>query len=301
MAKKISLGNLSNLGKGDGSKRSQISDAQQYMILAVLGASAFLGIAIALVSHFTQQISFNTAVIMAEEESIVNYSEVIAKTGVCKAPNGSTYSDEELKNCDPSSIEAKEIPGTLRANILQDLASNAALASVPKEDDSSCRDPETRQVLTFEDLDEIYEQSRGSSSLQEATNLILSCSALRIIPDTLPAFKNEEGLLASLNKLFLVSDWEPESITPGGVSSEAADIGTGLNPISVNFTVDASTSTSMNVLRSIERSIREFNVNRLSIEWKGEDELILHTQATAYYMDSSKVSESKTTITAEGK
>ena len=49
------------------SKRLKITQAQQYMLLSVLVASLFLGTAIALVSNFIRQISFNTKVIMAEE------------------------------------------------------------------------------------------------------------------------------------------------------------------------------------------------------------------------------------------
>ena len=41
------------------SKRIKISEAQQYMLLAVLGASVVLGVAISLTAHFIQQISFN--------------------------------------------------------------------------------------------------------------------------------------------------------------------------------------------------------------------------------------------------
>ena len=54
MAKEVAIG-----------KRLKISEAQQYIILSVLGASIFLGVAIALVMHFIKQISFNTDVIIA--------------------------------------------------------------------------------------------------------------------------------------------------------------------------------------------------------------------------------------------
>ena len=95
------------------SKRLKISEAQQYMLLSVLGASIVLGIAISLISFFAQQISYNAQVIMAEDESIVAYSSVIKNTGVCKSPNGEVYSDAELQNCYPDSIEISEIQGTI--------------------------------------------------------------------------------------------------------------------------------------------------------------------------------------------
>ena len=288
MAKEIAIG-----------KRAKISKAQQHMLLAVLGTSILLGAAISLGSHFAQQISFNTKVIMAAEESIANYSNVIKFTGVCKSPNGSVYSDDELTKCDPASIEISQIPGTLRANILENLAANEALNSVPREDNADCTDPSGKSY-TYKELLKIYQDARGASELQAASNLIKSCSALRIIPDALPSFKNEEALLASLNKLFIISDWEPESIAPGG-TFEDAEIGQNLNAISVNFTVDANTGTAKKVLDSIERSIREFDIKRINIEWANDDGLTLQTQASAYYMDESHIAEGTKTITKEGK
>ena len=58
------------------SKRAKISEAQQYVLLSVLGASIFLGAAIALTLHFVKVIQFNIGVIAAEEASIASYSAV---------------------------------------------------------------------------------------------------------------------------------------------------------------------------------------------------------------------------------
>lgn len=296
MAKEVAIG-----------KRAKISEAQQYMLLAVLGASLFLGAAISLVSHFVNQISFNTKVIMAAEESIKNYSDVIKNTGTCKAPSGDTYSSDELKKCDPESIEAKEVPGTLRANILENLAANEALNSVPKESDSRCKNQITDKPYTYEELNKLYEDARGADELQAASNRIKSCSALRVIPEALPAFMNEEALLASLNKLFIISDWEPESISPSGESTPSDTEGeeegvsaNGLHGILVGLAIEASSGTTNRVLDSIERSIREFDIQNASIEWGSEDSLIFNAQASAYYMDESTITESSKTITAEG-
>ena len=90
-------------------KRAKISQAQQYVLLAVLGASIFLGVAISLIFYFIKQISFNSEVIAEEEKSIVSYSNAIRDIGVCKKPKGSVYSDEELKNCRPDSIDVSSI------------------------------------------------------------------------------------------------------------------------------------------------------------------------------------------------
>lgn len=287
MAKEIAIG-----------KRAKISEAQQNMLLAVLGAAVFLGVAIALVSQFIKQISFNVEVIAAEEQTMAAYSDIIKSAGICKSPSGSIYSGSELEKCDPESIEISEIPGTLRANILEDVAANEALNSVPKENDSNCTNPSTGKNYTYKELNKIYTDARGASELQTASSLIKACSALRVIPDALPAFKNEEALMASLNKLFIASNWTPESISPSG-TIVSVDGSPGLNAISVNFTVEADSGTTMNVLHNIERSIREFNFNRATIEWGGSSRLVLNAQADAYYMDTSVIQETTKTIKTE--
>lgn len=290
MAKEIAVG-----------KRAKISEAQQHTLLAVLIASLFLGVAICLISYFIKQISFNTKIIMEEEKQITNYSEVIKNIGVCKKPNnGSTYSSEELKNCNPDDIEISEVPDSLRSNILKDLASNSALNSVPKEDNSSCINPQTNKNYTYSELIKAYNDTTSTEERLAASQRIRSCSALRIIPDALPAFQNEEALLASLNKLFIISDWEPESISPSG---EAPTTSTtpGVNAMSVRLSIQGGSDVTMTVLNNIERSIREFNIERASIEWSGDNALDLNAQATAYYMDESTIQESSKTFNLESK
>lgn len=282
------------------SKRLKITEAQQYMLLAVIGTSVLLGAAISLIISFIGQISYNTKVIMAQEESIAKYSDIIKSTGICKKPSGSIYSIDELNKCNPDSIELSEIPNTLRSNVLEKLAANEALSSVPKESDSKCINPSTSKNYTYKELSKIYSEANGSEELSAASQLIKSCSALRVIPDALPAFKNEEALLASLNKLFKESGWEPDSISPSG-STEASKLSADLNNISVHLSVEADTATTMRVLSNIERSIREFDINRASIEWGSNDSLVLNAQATAYYINGASISETTKTIKKEGK
>ncbi|MDO4508133.1 MAG: hypothetical protein Q4B65_01985, partial [Candidatus Saccharibacteria bacterium] len=152
---------------------------------------------------------------------------------------------------------------------------------------------------TYQELQERYDNAETSEELSAASELIQVCSSLRVIPDALPALKNEEALLASLNKIFLESNWIPESINPTGTSAPA-DFGMGsLNTISLRFSVEAGTATTKTVLSNIERSIREFKIDRATIEWASESSLKLQAQATAYYMDESTLEE--TTQTVKGK
>lgn len=282
-------------------KISKISKAQQNMLLSVLGASIFLGAGLSLTIHFIQQITFNIKVIANEEESIANYTKVIKETGVCKAPKGNVYSDSELAACNPDNIEISEIPGTLRYNILENLAANSALNSVPKEGDSSCINPSTDRNYTFKQLNDAYKSATTTENRQAAIQQIKTCSALRIIPDTLPAFKNEEALLASLNRIFNLSGWSPESLSPSGNTPESESLSAGLNPIEVTLSIEAGTGTTMTVLNNIERSIREFNIDRATIEWSGDSSLTLNARATAYYVDESSITETTKTISEGGK
>ena len=279
------------------SKRVKITQAQEYMILAVLVAALILGAAIALVINFTKKIAFNAQVIAAEEASVADYSEVIESIGICTKPKGDIYTEEELKKCDPDSIDVDQVPGTLRANILTNLAANQALNSVPKEADSNCINPETGKNYTYAELNKIYDEASGDS-LASAANLIKTCSALRVIPDALPAYKNEEALLSSLNKIFIVSGWEPESLSPSGDSSTTS--GSTLHTLSVSLAIEANSETVMTVLNNIERSIREFNFESASIEWSKNNTLNLTARASAYYTETSTLKETIKTIKAEG-
>lgn len=281
-------------------KRAKISEAQQYMILSVLGASVFLGVAISLVMIFINQISFNAKVVSAQDSSIKNYSDIIKKTGVCTRPSGDVYSIKELEQCHPDSIEVSQIPDTLRSEILTDLASNKALNSVPKEGDPACINSTTGKNYSYKELNDLYQRATTAEELKQASQRIISCSALRIIPDALPASENQEALLASLNRIFNISNWTPQSISPSGSTKSSTTAG-ALNTIQVTLAVEADAGTTMTVLNNIEHSIREFNVDRATIEWSNNGALNLRATATAYFMNKSEIQESETTISPEGK
>ena len=278
------------------SKRAKITEAQEYMIFSVLIAALFFGAALALTLHFIEQISFNTEVIMAEEEAIVKYSDAIKTSGICQAPKGSIYSDEELKKCDPDSIEVSSIPNTLRYNILKNLASNEELNSVARET-SSCINPKTNKNYTYAELEENYDNATSSSELKTAVQLIKICSSLRVISDALPSSKNSEALGASINKIFNDSDYAPESIS---VSSDSTKVSETLNSLSYSFNVESDFETALKVLTNIERSIREFDISSATISWESDISLSLQFQATAYYINPITISETTKTIKPKG-
>lgn len=281
-------------------KAKKLSKDQQYIILLILGSGIFLGGAIAVLVNSFSRISFNAKVIMSEDQAIDNYSNAIKNYGVCQKPSGKTYTESEIKNCHPDSVELSQVPNTLRSNILENLATNSALNSVPKENSSSCINPVTEKVYTSEDLAQAYRLAKTDEERNQASRLIRTCSAIRVIPDALPSTKNEEALLASLDRIFRLSGWEPNSLSPSGESG-VADFGNNLNSLQVNLSVETDVSTAVRILGNIERSIRNFNITKASIEWQHEDSLSLRAQASAFYMDSSRLMESTKTVSGGSK
>lgn len=284
MAKEIAIG-----------KRATISQAEQYILLAILGAAMFLGVAISLVVHFSSKISYNSNVIAEEEKAIVAYSNAIANIGVCPKPKDKNgiYTEAEIKACVPNNVEVSSVPGTLRANILKNLAANPALNSVPsKINEKECINSDTGKNYTYDELNAMYNDADSEEGRQRATVLIKSCSALRVISDALPAYKNEEALMASLDGIFRISGWEPESLTPTGETS-VSSINGSLNAISLRLAIEADSSTVMKVLSNTERSIREFNIERATIEWSGDNALTFNAQAYAFYMEPSILGETE--------
>lgn len=278
-------------------KRAKISQAQQYMLLAVLGAALFLGAAIAINYHLIKKITYHAGVISKEDESIVNYSNTIKNIGICTKPKGDVYSLEELKKCHPNEVEVADVPGTLRSNIVENMAANPALNSVPKEPLTGCVNSETKKNYTYEELNKLYQDAKNAEERASATQMIKICSALRVIPDALPAYKNEEALMSSLNKIFIESNWQPETISPSGESEAASN---GLNQISVNFSVESGMDTIVNIINNMERSIRNFNTDRATFEWSG-GYISFYAQSHAYFVDKTKLSETTYTHPVEGK
>jgi hypothetical protein len=75
----------------------------------------------------------------------------------------------------------------------------------------------------------------------------------------------------------------------------------GLNPIEVTLSIEADTASTMTILNNIERSIREFNIDRASIEWSSDNSITLQGRATAFYTDEAVIPESSKSITPGGK
>ena len=281
-------------------KRAKIGQAQKYMFLAVLGASVVLGAAIAVVIKSVNKISFNSNVISAEDQAIVAFSDAIKNIGICTKPSGKVYTDEELKKCSPDSVSATSVPGTLRSNILESLAASTALESVANQGNSNCLNPSTGKNYTYKEMQEKYQDAKTDTELNEASALIKSCSALRVIPDALPAYENEEALLASVDKIFRISDTEPESLSPTD-ETDVATFGSNLYTISVRLSIESGAGTVNRILENVERSIRNFNIERATINWSTNDSIDFQGRATAYFMLPTSLDITTKSIKAGGK
>ena len=281
-------------------KRAMITQAQQYMILAVFGATLFLGVAIAVVMKSVAKIGFSASVIMAEDQSIVSFSNAIRDIGICAKPKGEVYSNEELEKCQPDTINVSSVPGTLRYEILKTIASNEALESVANQSKSNCINPKTQKNYTYDELEQNYNDAgTDQEKLIAAGNLIRTCSALRVIPDALPSYKNEEALLASVDQIFRVSGSTPESLRPTEEST-LASFGNNLYTISVRLSIETGTRDLHVFLRNVEHSIRNFNIDRATISWGSNSSIDFSAFGTAYYMLPSSVNVISKTIKPGG-
>ena len=273
-------------------KRLKISKTQQQTLLITIVTAVILGVCIVLGIYFVKYIKFNGKVIAAKDAAISDYEKTIKNVGLCKDTNNDgKFSVDELKKCNPDALDSSVLPGTLRYNVMVNMANNPDLESVARDSLSDCYDSEGEKIdwqQKFDDTDNDEEQAKYLSMLK-------MCSALRVIPDALPAQANEEALMASLNQIFIISGWEPEAISPSGDIKNDTE---GLSTIPISLSVQADTGTTMRVLNNIEKSIRTFELQTATISWSGDKFLTLESQGTAYYTEDSGVVEANQTVYA---
>ena len=281
-------------------KRIKISKTQRQMMLAVLGASLTLGVCLVLSLYFIRYMDFNGKVMAAQDKSIGNYEETILNVGLCIDSNGDKMlNDKELEECEPTELDVAsntKLMNTLRYNVLIKMAQNQDLESVAREALNICyvdNDPESGKKIDYYDL---YEKAENDTDRRSYISLMRMCSALRAIPDALPAQKNEEALMASLNQIFLLSGFQPESLSPGG--NYVASTIPGLGTIPVSFVVEQDAKTTLAVLANMEKSIRSFDISAATIGWSDGGQLELRVTAVAYYEGELELSEREDTVYA---
>ena len=264
-------------------KRAIISKAQQMTMLEVLGASLVLGACIVLSTFLIKYIKFNTTVIAAKNEAIADYDATIRNVGVCvdKDKNG-RLSDKELEQCNPSAVKLNDIVGSLRYNV------------VARQRNEGCYDEEGKRI----DFNKLYEETTDETEKKQYLQSAKICSALRVIPDALPAQQNTEALMASLNQIFILAGVEPDRLAPQDTVMDSTIEGVSAIPVSLQL--EGSDYGVMVALDALERSIREFDVTTALIEWTTRG-LSLNVSANAYFLSEKPSIEEDVTLYASKK
>lgn len=241
-------------------KRIKISKYQRQMILLVLISAVVLGMAVVMSIFFIKYIIFNSKVITEKDRAISGY-------------------DTAIKNAD-----------VLKSEVLE-LADNKALESVARGTVGECYDSDGKRI----NFEKKYQEAKTEEDAKDSLDMMKKCSALRVIPDALPAHQNDEALMSSLDQIFKLSDWEPESLSPSGPTIGSGISGLGVIPVSLS--VEADAATTFRVLDNIERSIRSIDVATAAILWSGNN-LELRARAVAYYTEDVGVKEETKTVYA---
>ena len=234
-------------------KRAKISKAQKQILFTIGGTAVFVGICIVLISYCMQLIGFNSRVIEAKDTAISNYSSTIKNVGVCKVSGSEVISDDELKKCTPNTYLSDSLSGTLRYNVMVKTAENEDLESVARPLQDACyADGNKTKLIDFKALydkaeeEAVKDPSKDVDTLKaKYLDMMKSCSALRAIPDALPAQKNTEALLASLDRLFDLADWQPTGLSPNSSSSRSPYKGVSALPVSLS--VEANSAETLRV------------------------------------------------------
>lgn len=277
------------------SKRMKISKAQQLTMLEVLVASLVFGTCVVLSVFLIKYISFNTRVISAKNQAITDYDQSLRNVGVCVDTDGNgRLSNEEIEKCNPSEISLNSIPESLRYKVLMQMAMDTDLESVARKRNEKCYDEDGERI----DFNKKYEQSTNDLEKQQYLQSAKICSALRVIPDALPARKNTEALMASLNQVLLLTGWEPERLTPRDDMVESRIEGVGVIPVTLQ--VDGGNDVVLRALDKIEKSIREFDITSATIEWTNSG-LSLNALANAYYLEDAGELEKTVVLKANDK
>ncbi len=268
------------------SKSLKISKAQQYTMLEVLIASLILGVSIVLTIWLVKYIAFNNKVLTEYGKTIEAYEKTIINVGVCNPGADKKLSDEELKSCNPNEINIDDVKGSLRYNVLVNLANNISLESVARESQSVCKDDNGKKI----DFTKEYRKANTEKEKEQALAMMSMCSALRVVPDALPSQENPEATVASLNQIFILSRTEPTTLAVDEMNSsseessgeldETEQINLGVIP--VRFEVEQPSSTVQRLLEKMETSIRTFNIARATFEWNN-GVLDMKANAQAYF------------------
>ena len=141
--------------------------------------------------------------------------------------------------------------------------------------------------------------------------LARTCSALRVISDTLPSTNNSASTLASLNQLIAWSGTNMESLSSSAVtnSSDYSSIDSESSTahiIAASMVLSDSADKIKGTLAQIESSIRNYDISSAAITWvKHEGTTVqsieLNATYNAYYSDPVSITKKHKLVCADDK
>lgn len=277
------------------SKRQKISKAQQLTMLEVLGASLVLGTCIVLSIFLIKYIKFNTVVITEKNEAITEYDQTLRNVGVCvDTDKNGRLSDQEIEACRPNEITLSEVRNSLRYNVLASMAQNEDLELAARQRAESCYDESNEKI----DFNKLYELSGDELEREQYLQMSKMCSALRVVGDALPTQKNTEALMASLDQIFILTGTEPERLVPrDDLVISSID---GIEVIPTTVRMEGEDWIVMSVLNNIEKSIREFDITNMNVEWTNRG-ISVNAQADSFYLGETEEIEIRDVLRASKK
>lgn len=184
---------------------------------------------------------------------------------------------------------------------VSDLASNEKLESVALERDKVKCDAETLKKIMSEDgysLDNI--------------EMVRTCSALRVVADTLPSTENHDASNSSINWLVIRDDHSiklegiSNASSYGGFSVASSDGQTlNLKALGTSISIKDSATKVNRAISSIESSIRNFDIESANISWSGYDrgadnsEIEFGATYRSYYSDKVGLQKNSKVICAD--
>lgn len=284
-------------------KKKRISDAQQRMFLFVLVAALAVGTTIVMAIYLVKYIKFNAQVVGEKEDSIRAYTSVIQTAGVCTPAKGQTYTLSEINKCNPNTLTASQVAKSLKGRILNEMASNKALESVARgaEQLSECYNSQGDKY-SYEELYEGYRTAGTDAKREEYLTKLVTCSALRVAADALPAALNTQATLASLSYIIGDTGLNIESLTSNEYETGKTvklKNGTKVGTIAIPLVISGTDEQIEKFLEELEHSIREFAVNSATIEWSTQG-LGMRLNLTAYYAEDAGVVETTKKVVPEG-
>ena len=117
----------------------------------------------------------------------------------------------------------------------------------------------------------------------------------------MPAQQNVEGAIASLNWLLNQAGVRADSLSPNDNDSSSSSTINGVDVIPISMTINSGDQELYRALSTIERSIRTFDVDTLTIERGGNSgSLNFSVKMNAYYSGKNTVEEKNQTVTTKG-